>query len=129
MRAKPWGAAGIEALVREAGHRPAGDGPAVRTKGHHMNGNDSGAHTHQITSQPGPGMADIRIIAGSPETAQEIAEVLRHRFAATAQRSYPTAEADGGTRLHLTVDITLAPDPPGPPRPRRVTEHPHSDEL
>jgi len=94
-----------------------------------MNDKDSAANRHQTTSQPGPGMADIRIVAGSPETAREIAEVLRNRFAATAQRSYPTAEADGGTRLHFTVDVTLAPDPPGPPRPRRVTRHPHSDEL
>ncbi|AKH84157.1 hypothetical protein AA958_20405 [Streptomyces sp. CNQ-509] len=94
-----------------------------------MNDNGSAANAHQTTSQPGRGMADIRIIAGSPETAREIADVLRQRFASTAQRTYPTAEADGGTRLHFTVDTTLAPDPPGPPRPRRITRHPHSDEL
>jgi len=55
--------------------------------------------------------------------------VFRNRFAATEQRSYPTGEADGGTRLHLTVDTALTPDPPGPARPRRVTHHPHADEL
>lgn len=95
-----------------------------------MNDNGSAADTSPAPSQPGrPGMADIRIIAGSPETARQIADLLRNRFAATEQRSYPTGEADGGTRLHLTVDTALTPDPPGPARPRRVTHHPHADEL
>ncbi|MDQ1009516.1 hypothetical protein QFZ82_004001 [Streptomyces sp. V4I23] len=54
---------------------------------------------------PEDGRAEVRIVAASPETARRVAEVLRHCFASTEQRSYP-AGSDGGTRLHLTVDIT-----------------------
>ncbi|WFB09908.1 hypothetical protein LRS74_24845 [Streptomyces sp. LX-29] len=54
---------------------------------------------------PSGGRAEVRIVAASPEAARRVAEVLRHCFAATEQRSYP-AGSDGGTRLHLTVDTT-----------------------
>ncbi|ATW52700.1 hypothetical protein [Streptomyces peucetius] len=57
---------------------------------------------------PADGRAEVRIVAASPETARRVAEVLRHCFAATEQRSYP-AGSDGGTRLHLTVDTTHTP--------------------
>lgn len=54
---------------------------------------------------PAVGRAEVRIVAASPEVARTIADVLRHAFAASEQRSYP-AGGDGGTRLHLTVDTT-----------------------
>ncbi|MBF6053428.1 hypothetical protein AF335_03500 [Streptomyces eurocidicus] len=56
------------------------------------------------------GRADIRIVAASPETARHVAEVLRHCFDSTEQRSYPTGR-EGGTRLHLTVDTTHPAEP------------------
>ncbi|GCB47520.1 hypothetical protein [Streptomyces sp. NL15-2K] len=56
------------------------------------------------------GHAEVHIVAASPEVARRVAEVLRHCFAATEQRSYP-AGADGGTRLQLTVDTSRTAGP------------------
>ena len=64
----------------------------------------------QPTETPPDGHADVRIVAASPEVARRVAEVLRHCFATTEQRSYP-ADAEGGTRLELTVDTTSAAEP------------------
>ncbi|MEU1813743.1 hypothetical protein ABZ543_00910 [Streptomyces roseifaciens] len=68
-------------------------------------------------SVPPAGRADVRIVTASPETARRVAEVLRHCFDSTEQRSYP-AGREGGTRLHLTVDTT---HPSGPARSWLVT--------
>ncbi|KUL34662.1 hypothetical protein ADL22_29995 [Streptomyces sp. NRRL F-4489] len=62
---------------------------------------------------PSAGRADVRVIAASPETARQVADVLRRHFAATEQRSYPVG-GDGGTRLHLTIDTTHQPEPERP---------------
>ncbi|WP_413812979.1 hypothetical protein [Streptomyces sp. OE57] len=59
---------------------------------------------------PSAGRAEVRIVAACPEAARQVAEVLRRCFAGTEQRSYP-AGADGGTRLHLTVDTTHTAEP------------------
>lgn len=59
---------------------------------------------------PPAGLADIRIIAASAETARHVAEVLRRCFDSTEQRSYP-AGREGGTRLHLTVDTAHPAEP------------------
>jgi hypothetical protein len=64
----------------------------------------------QPQETPPDGHADVRIVADSPEVARRVAEVLRHCFAATEQRSYP-ADTEGGTRLELTVDTTSAAEP------------------
>ncbi|MFD8309045.1 hypothetical protein ACFV29_43030 [Streptomyces sp. NPDC059690] len=64
----------------------------------------------QPTETPLDGHADVRIVAASPEVARRVAEVLRRCFATTEQRSYP-ADAEGGTRLELTVDTTSAAEP------------------
>ncbi|MBT2389831.1 MULTISPECIES: hypothetical protein [Streptomyces] len=59
---------------------------------------------------PAAGRAEVRIVAASPATARQVAEVLRRCFSATEQRSYPAGH-DGGTRLHLTVDTTHPAEP------------------
>jgi hypothetical protein len=64
----------------------------------------------QPKETPPDGHADVRIVAASPEVARRVAEILRHCFATTEQRSYP-ADAEGGTRLQLTVDTTSAAEP------------------
>lgn len=60
---------------------------------------------------PAHGHADVRIVASSPETARQVAEVLRRCFAATEQRSYPAGTVNGGTLLHLTVDTGNTAEP------------------
>ncbi|KPC62929.1 hypothetical protein [Streptomyces chattanoogensis] len=80
------------------------------------------------------GMAEVRIVAASPEAARRVAEVLRHCFPATEQRSYPAGH-DGGTRLHITVDTTQTPEPnaTAPPWPATsksaARDRPHADEV
>lgn len=68
----------------------------------------SAAHTVQTATPPRTALAEVRIIAASPEAARRVAETLRRHFAGTEQRSYP-ATPEGGTRLHLTVDTTQGP--------------------
>ncbi|MGK5695330.1 hypothetical protein ACSNOJ_20945 [Streptomyces sp. URMC 128] len=64
----------------------------------------------QSTQPSSDGQAEVRIVAASPEVARRVAEILRHCFDATEQRSYP-AGPDGGTRLDLTVDTTRPAEP------------------
>ncbi|MFH8393900.1 hypothetical protein [Streptomyces sp. NPDC018036] len=85
---------------------------------------------NEIESLPSSGHAEVRIIAQTPDTARAVAEVLRHCFAGTEQRSYP--DPGGGTRLHLTVDTAT---PAGPARSWLAASRPpvgagtHSDEI
>lgn len=58
---------------------------------------------------PSAGLAEIRIVAATPEAARAVAQVIRRSFAGAEQRSYPVPE--GGTRLHLTVDTESAAEP------------------
>jgi hypothetical protein len=86
-------------------------------------------------SLPSRGLAEVRIIAASPDAARRVAETLRRRFAATEQRSYPAGDGGAGTRLHLTVDVARSPQAPQAPEPsgpfplRLVTSLPHADEI
>ncbi|MEU9173896.1 hypothetical protein AB0D34_40075 [Streptomyces sp. NPDC048420] len=64
----------------------------------------------QPQETPPDGHADVRIVSASPEVARRVAEVLRHCFATTEQRSHP-ADTERGTRLELTVDTTSAAEP------------------
>ncbi|GAA2299936.1 hypothetical protein Scani_71670 [Streptomyces caniferus] len=83
---------------------------------------------------PSAGMAEVRIVSASPEAARRVAEVLRHCFPATEQRSYPAGH-DGGTRLHITVDTAHTPEPSATAPPWLVTSksaagnRPHADEV
>ena len=62
---------------------------------------------------PSAGHAEVRIVAATPEVARRVAEVLRHCFTSTEQRSYP-AGRDGATRLHLTIDTARPRSPHDP---------------
>ncbi|MET9448208.1 hypothetical protein [Streptomyces cinerochromogenes] len=64
-----------------------------------------------MESLPSEGHAEVRIVAATPEAARRVAEVLRHCFASTEQRSYPVDD-QGGTRLHLTLDTAHTAEPP-----------------
>jgi hypothetical protein len=83
---------------------PTGTSPHI-----HVVLNEQGV-TMQSADLPSAGHAEVRIVAADPEAARHVAEVLRRCFAATEARSYP-AGADGGTRLHLTVDTTHMAEP------------------
>ncbi|WTN54543.1 hypothetical protein OG961_01040 [Streptomyces sp. NBC_00626] len=78
---------------------------------------------------PAPGLAEVRIVAATPDAARAVADVLRLCFAGGEQRSYPAP--DGGTRLHLTVDTTHTAEPArswlASSSPSRETG-PHSEE-
>ncbi|MEV7383695.1 hypothetical protein [Streptomyces lydicus] len=87
-----------------------------------------------VEPMPSAGMAEVRIVSASPEAARRVAEVLRHCFPATEQRSYPAGH-DGGTRLHITVDTAHTPEPSAMAPPWLVTsksaagDRPHADEV
>lgn len=49
-------------------------------------------------------LAEVRIIAANPETAQRVARLLRQGFRCDEPRSYPVGDDGRGTLLHLTVD-------------------------
>ncbi|MFH8344016.1 hypothetical protein [Streptomyces sp. NPDC018045] len=105
-------------------HRPLTDLPERTTP------RPQPAETTEAPQGPlvAPGYADVRIEAASPEAARLVAQTLRDRYAGAEQRSYPDAP-DGGTRLHLTVDTTRAPDAAEAPRPWPVAGRPHHDEC
>ncbi|MFF7265708.1 hypothetical protein ACFZCL_36250 [Streptomyces sp. NPDC008159] len=81
----------------------------------------------------GAGLAEVRVVAADPATAQRVARVLRRVFPCDEPRSYP-AGADGrGTLLHLTVDTHLASGTPHEAGPwlyssRSQGERTHIDE-
>jgi hypothetical protein len=73
--------------------------------------------THDRTL-PGPGLAEVRVTAASPDVARQVAQTLRACFAGTEQRSYPAGDTGTGTCLHLTLDTSRLPQghalaPPG----------------
>lgn len=70
---------------------------------------------------PAPGIAEVRIVAASPEAARQIAETLRRQFSCTEQRSSPAGTDGTGTVLHFSVDTVRDPDPATPVRPWLVT--------
>lgn len=79
---------------------------------------------------PPLGHADVRIIAATPDAARQVALLLRSAFVSTEQRSYPAGPDGTGTRLHLTVDTTRVPEPPGPlPERSSGGDHPHPGEV
>ncbi|WP_308122022.1 hypothetical protein [Streptomyces sp. TRM70350] len=68
-------------------------------------------------------LAEVRIIAASPEFAQRVAQLLRRNFRCDEPRSYP-AGADGqGTLLHLTVDTGHVTAEPSAESPWLTTSH------
>ncbi|MFF3561419.1 hypothetical protein ACFYXS_15400 [Streptomyces sp. NPDC002574] len=65
---------------------------------------------HTVRTAPAwTALAEVRVIAASPEAARGVVDALRQHFAGTEQRSYPASPEGGTTRLHLTVDTTQAP--------------------
>ncbi|RII13026.1 hypothetical protein DSC45_24560 [Streptomyces sp. YIM 130001] len=51
---------------------------------------------------------EIRIVAGDPDSAREVALLLSRFFDSDEPRSYPAA-GGSGTRLHLTLNTTGGP--------------------
>jgi hypothetical protein len=49
-------------------------------------------------------LAEVRIIAASPDIAQRVAQLLRRNLRCDEPRSYPAGPDGQGTLLHLTVD-------------------------
>lgn len=67
-------------------------------------------------SLPSPGVAEVHVIAATPEVARRVAQAIRHCFISTEQCSYPVGR-DEGTVLRITVDTTRAPASSGRFRP------------
>ncbi|WP_031482963.1 hypothetical protein [Streptomyces bicolor] len=85
------------------------------------------------TPPAGEGLAEVRVVAADPATAQRVADVLRQVFPSDEPRSYPTGPDGRGTLLHLTVDTRPAADAPSAPSPwldssRSQGRRTHTDE-
>lgn len=90
---------------------------------------------HNEYPLPVPGLAEVRIIAATPEAARCVALAIRDCFEADEQRSYPAGEDNSGTRLNLTIDTTRRPSTTRGTGPRPALGNtvpraaPHSDEF
>ncbi|MGC9538263.1 hypothetical protein [Streptomyces sp. UG1] len=85
------------------------------------------------TPPVGEGLAEVRVVATDPATAQRVVHALRQVFASDEPRSYPTGPDGRGTLLHLTVDTRHAADAPPAPSPwldssRSQAQRTHTDE-
>ncbi|WP_328707503.1 hypothetical protein [Streptomyces sp. HM190] len=81
----------------------------------------------------GAGLAEVRVVAADPATAQRVARVLRQAFPCDEPRSYPTGADGRGTLLHLTVDTRFPAGSPHGAAPwlyssRTQGERTHTDE-
>lgn len=109
----------------------AGTGPrttsgmpqGVETETPHSTGEDPPTYETADGDPPVVGLAEVRIIAAGPDTAQRVAQLLRRNFRCDEPRSYP-AGADGqGTLLHLTVDTGHVVEEPSAESPWLTTSH------
>ncbi|MFF4832497.1 hypothetical protein [Streptomyces sp. NPDC001315] len=93
-------------------------------------GNDD---TQDVPEDLMSGLAEVRIVAEHPDTAQLVAQLLRLNFRCDEPRSYPTGEDGRGTLLHLTVDTGHAAGKPPVESPwlltsRSQARRAHTDE-
>ncbi|MFF7868456.1 hypothetical protein ACFZCT_18625 [Streptomyces qaidamensis] len=72
---------------------------------------------------PVGGLAEVRIIAASPDIAQRVAQLLRRNLRCDEPRSYPAGPDGQGTLLHLTVDTGQVSDEPLGRSPWLATSH------
>ncbi|MEU9572954.1 hypothetical protein AB0D62_24410 [Streptomyces massasporeus] len=68
-------------------------------------------------------LAEVRIIAASPDIAQQVAQLLRRYLRCDEPRSYPAGPDGQGTLLHLTVDTGQVVEEPFAPSPWLATSH------
>ncbi|MGX1562480.1 hypothetical protein [Streptomyces sp. NPDC055506] len=68
-------------------------------------------------------LAEVRIIAASPDIAQRVAQLLRRNLRCDEPRSYPAGPGGQGTLLHLTVDTGQAGEETFTQSPWLATSH------
>lgn len=68
-------------------------------------------------------LAEVRIIAASPDIAQRVAQLLRRYLRCDEPRSYPAGPDGQGTLLHLTVDTGHVGEETFAPSPWLATSH------
>jgi hypothetical protein len=68
-------------------------------------------------------LAEVRIIAASPDIAQRVAQLLRRNLRCDEPRSYPAGPDGQGTLLHLTVDTGQVSEEPVAYSPWLATSH------
>ncbi|MFF3847182.1 hypothetical protein [Streptomyces sp. NPDC002328] len=80
--------------------RSQGTGPVSS----HGTSEDPSAYETADGDLPVGDLAEVRIIAASPDVAQRVAQSLRRNLRCDEPRSYPAGPDGQGTLLHLTVD-------------------------
>ncbi|GGV81804.1 hypothetical protein [Streptomyces massasporeus] len=70
----------------------------------HGTSEDPPAYETAAGDLPMGDLAEVRIIAASPDIAQRVTQLLRRNLRCDEPRSYPAGPDGQGTLLHLTVD-------------------------
>ncbi|MEU1915705.1 hypothetical protein [Streptomyces massasporeus] len=90
-------------LVRNR-NRSQGTGTGTGTGSSHATSEDPPSYETADGDLTMGDLAEVRIIAASPDVAQRVAQLLRRNFRCDEPRSYPAGPDGQGTLLHLTVD-------------------------
>ncbi|SMQ17771.1 hypothetical protein SAMN06272771_4199 [Streptomyces sp. Ag82_O1-12] len=84
--------------------RSQGPSTGTGTGTGHGTSEDPPAYETAEGDLPRGDLAEVRIIAASPDIAQRVAQLLRRNLRCDEPRSYPAGPDGQGTLLHLTVD-------------------------
>lgn len=104
----------------------------MHVRPHRTDGSKSSDSTHETRQAPPPypeaaeeppegELAEVRVIAATPDIAQRVALILREAFPTDEPRSYPAGPDGRGTLLHLTVDTAHLAQTPSAESPWFVT--------
>ena len=95
----------------------------LRRSRSHGTSEDAPAYETAEGDLPMGDLAEVRIIAASPDIAQRVAQLLRRNLRCDEPRSYPTGPGGQGTLLHLTVDTGHAGEETFTRSPWLATSH------
>ncbi|MFJ2925341.1 hypothetical protein ACIPIU_09995 [Streptomyces massasporeus] len=110
-------------LVRNRSRsQDTGTGTGTSTSSHATSGDPPSYGTADGDLTMGD-LAEVRIIAASPDVAQRVVQLLRRNFRCDEPRSYPAGPDGQGTLLHLTVDTGQVGEGSSAQSPWLATSH------
>ncbi|MGC4975275.1 hypothetical protein ACLQ2D_20470 [Streptomyces sp. DT199] len=101
----------------------SGSGGGTGSGSGHGTSEDPSAYETADGDLPMGDLAEVRIIAASPDIAQRVAQLLRRNLRCDEPRSYPAGPDGQGTLLHLTVDTGQVGEEAFAPSPWLATSH------
>ncbi|GAA2764170.1 hypothetical protein GCM10010103_32110 [Streptomyces paradoxus] len=113
----------MPAPLRRSRSRSRSQGTGTGTGSSHSTSEDPQAYETADGDLPMGDLAEVRIIATSPDIAQRVAQLLRRNLRCDEPRSYPAGPGGQGTLLHLTVDTGHVGEETLPQSPWLATSH------